>query len=182
MNPLYQTMATSVFERMSGLAARHGALNLGQGVAWDNYIGRGVRRNYAEALGWLIVGRQRGAQSNADEALRNCDLTPLFDLLARQPTWSDLPMVLLTHHGGQDQRGQRVMQFAFEGFWISDLYSFFTREESKLNIEALEDCELLLLDHEQHEHTADDRERRTPACTCEREAGEQRRRDEIARE
>lgn len=48
--------------------------------------------------------------------------------------------------------GQRVMQFAFEGFWISDLYSFFTREESKLNIEALEDCELLLLDHEQHEN------------------------------
>jgi len=33
--------------------------------------GRGVPRNYAEALGWLIVGRQRGAQSNADEALRN---------------------------------------------------------------------------------------------------------------
>ncbi len=48
--------------------------------------------------------------------------------------------------------GQRVMQFAFEGFWISDLYSFFTREESKLNIEALEDCELLLLDHEQHDY------------------------------
>ncbi len=48
--------------------------------------------------------------------------------------------------------GQRVMQFAFESFWISDLYSFFTREPSKLNIEALEDCEILLLDHEQHEY------------------------------
>ncbi len=31
MNPLYETMATSVFERMSGLAAKHGAINLGQG-------------------------------------------------------------------------------------------------------------------------------------------------------
>ena len=31
MNPLYETMATSVFERMSGLAAKHGAVNLGQG-------------------------------------------------------------------------------------------------------------------------------------------------------
>ena len=31
MNPLYENMATSVFERMSGLAARHGAVNLGQG-------------------------------------------------------------------------------------------------------------------------------------------------------
>ncbi|HEU4877621.1 MAG TPA: aminotransferase [Sphingomicrobium sp.] len=31
MNPLYETMATSVFERMSLAAARHGAVNLGQG-------------------------------------------------------------------------------------------------------------------------------------------------------
>ncbi|MEO8547214.1 MAG: aminotransferase [Sphingomicrobium sp.] len=31
MNPLYETMATSVFERMSGLAAQHKAINLGQG-------------------------------------------------------------------------------------------------------------------------------------------------------
>jgi aspartate/methionine/tyrosine aminotransferase len=31
MNPLYQQMKTSVFERMSGLAAQHGAVNLGQG-------------------------------------------------------------------------------------------------------------------------------------------------------
>ena len=31
MNPLYKTMATSVFERMSLAAAKHGAVNLGQG-------------------------------------------------------------------------------------------------------------------------------------------------------
>jgi aspartate/methionine/tyrosine aminotransferase len=31
MNPLYEQMQTSVFERMSGLAARYGAVNLGQG-------------------------------------------------------------------------------------------------------------------------------------------------------
>ena len=31
MNPLYEQMATTVFERMSLAAARHGALNLGQG-------------------------------------------------------------------------------------------------------------------------------------------------------
>ena len=31
MNPLYETMPTSVFERMSLAAARHGAVNLGQG-------------------------------------------------------------------------------------------------------------------------------------------------------
>ena len=31
MNPLYEQMQTSVFERMSALAAQHGAVNLGQG-------------------------------------------------------------------------------------------------------------------------------------------------------
>ena len=51
-----------------------------------------------------------------------------------------------------DAKGvQRVMQFAFEGWWIADLYSFFTQEPSKLNIEALEECELLLLNREQHQ-------------------------------
>jgi signal transduction histidine kinase len=39
----------------------------------------------------------------ADEALRSADLTPLLTVLAKQPTWSDLPIVLLTHHGGPEQ-------------------------------------------------------------------------------
>jgi CRP-like cAMP-binding protein len=55
-----------------------------------------------------------------------------------------------------DKGGQHVIQFAFEGWWISDLYSFFTREPSKLNIEALEDAELLLLDREQYERLLND--------------------------
>jgi aspartate/methionine/tyrosine aminotransferase len=41
MNPLYEQMKTSVFERMSLLAARHGAVNLGQGFpdfGWPNEI------------------------------------------------------------------------------------------------------------------------------------------------
>ncbi|MGZ2411643.1 aspartate/methionine/tyrosine aminotransferase [Sphingomonas sp. F9_3S_D5_B_2] len=41
MNPLYESMPTSVFERMSGLAATHGALNLGQGFpdfGWPEQI------------------------------------------------------------------------------------------------------------------------------------------------
>lgn len=51
-----------------------------------------------------------------------------------------------------DERGtQKVIQFGFEGWWISDLYSFLTNEPSTLNIEALEDCELLLIDKEEHE-------------------------------
>lgn len=39
----------------------------------------------------------------ADEALRGVDLNPLLNLLSHQPAWSDLPIVLLTHHGGPEQ-------------------------------------------------------------------------------
>lgn len=46
---------------------------------------------------------------------------------------------------------QHVIQFAFEGWWIADLYSFFTREPSQLHIEALEDSDLLLIDRRQHQ-------------------------------
>lgn len=41
MNPLYEQMKTSVFERMSGLALEHGAVNLGQGFpdfGWPSQI------------------------------------------------------------------------------------------------------------------------------------------------
>jgi signal transduction histidine kinase/DNA-binding response OmpR family regulator len=39
----------------------------------------------------------------ADEALRNADIQPLLAQLGGQPAWSDLPIVLLTHHGGPEQ-------------------------------------------------------------------------------
>lgn len=39
----------------------------------------------------------------AAEALRGPELEVLFQLLEQQPAWSDLPIVLLTHHGGQEQ-------------------------------------------------------------------------------
>ena len=41
MNPIYEQMQTSVFERMSALAAKHGAVNLGQGFpdfGWPDEI------------------------------------------------------------------------------------------------------------------------------------------------
>ena len=41
MNPIYQAMQTSVFERMSLLAAKHDAVNLGQGFpdfGWPDAI------------------------------------------------------------------------------------------------------------------------------------------------
>ena len=46
-----------------------------------------------------------------------------------------------------DSKGtEHVIQFGLEGWWIADLYSFFTREPSSINIEVLEDCELLFIE------------------------------------
>jgi CRP-like cAMP-binding protein len=45
-----------------------------------------------------------------------------------------------------DEKGNEViLQFAFEGWWITDMYSFVAGEPSTNNIDALEDSELLLL-------------------------------------
>ena len=45
-----------------------------------------------------------------------------------------------------DEKGsEHIMQFAFEGWWISDQFSFLTGEPAIYNIDALEDSELLLL-------------------------------------
>jgi len=41
----------------------------------------------------------------AAEALRGADLEPLLEHLHQQPAWSDLPIVLMTHHGGTEQNG-----------------------------------------------------------------------------
>ena len=51
----------------------------------------------------------------------------------------------LFSYGITEKGSANVVQFAFESWWMADLYSFFTQEPSKLAIEALEDCELLLL-------------------------------------
>ena len=48
-----------------------------------------------------------------------------------------------------DRNGsEHIMQFATEGWWISDMSSFFSRESSMYNIEALEESELLLMSKE----------------------------------
>lgn len=45
-----------------------------------------------------------------------------------------------------DEKGNEpILQFSSEGWWVADLYSFLTNEPSLFNIEALEDCELLLI-------------------------------------
>ena len=45
-----------------------------------------------------------------------------------------------------DDKGiEHIAEFAFEGWWIGDQFSFLTGEPSKYNIDAIEDCEILLL-------------------------------------
>lgn len=45
-----------------------------------------------------------------------------------------------------DEKGnEHILQFGMQGWWVADLYSFLTGEASEYNIEALEDCELLLI-------------------------------------
>lgn len=50
----------------------------------------------AQGAGLLII---------AAEALRGAKLEPLLEQLHEQPAWSDLPIVLMTHHGGNEQNG-----------------------------------------------------------------------------
>ncbi|MEX0609648.1 MAG: Crp/Fnr family transcriptional regulator [Balneolaceae bacterium] len=51
-----------------------------------------------------------------------------------------------------DSKGnQHVIRFAFDGWWMANLQSFFTGDPSRLNIELLEDSELLVLDLKNHE-------------------------------
>lgn len=52
---------------------------------------------------------------------------------------------LLRAFGVEENGFEQVVQFAVEGWWISDLNSFFSGDVAVYNIEALEDCELLLL-------------------------------------
>jgi CRP-like cAMP-binding protein len=44
-----------------------------------------------------------------------------------------------------------VVQFGFEGYWIGDLYSFYTGKPALYNIEALEDCEILQINFDTQE-------------------------------
>ena len=66
MNPLYEQMNTSVFERMSGLAAKHGAVNLGQGFpdfGWPDAILEAAAKAVTE-------GSNQYAPSRGTPALR----------------------------------------------------------------------------------------------------------------
>jgi signal transduction histidine kinase len=49
------------------------------------------------------LGQGAGLLVISSEALVGPDLETLFEHIEQQPAWSDLPIVLLTHHGGPEQ-------------------------------------------------------------------------------
>lgn len=55
-----------------------------------------------------------------------------------------------------DESGnENIIQFAVEGWSIADMYSFLTGEPSVYNIDALEDCDLILVDKTANEELTD---------------------------
>src|ERR671912_1820804 len=50
-----------------------------------------------------------------------------------------------------EKGSEHIVQFALEGWVISDLYSFLTNEPATYNIDALENSELLLITKQAHE-------------------------------
>lgn len=50
-----------------------------------------------------------------------------------------------------DKGNEHIIQFALEGWVISDLYSFLTGEPATYNIDAIEDAELILISKSAHE-------------------------------
>jgi CRP-like cAMP-binding protein len=52
---------------------------------------------------------------------------------------------LLRSYVVNEKGGDHIIQFAMEGWWISDMYSFLTAEPSNYNIDALENTDVLLL-------------------------------------
>lgn len=55
-----------------------------------------------------------------------------------------------------NREGEAItVQFALEGYWIADLYSFFSSKPAIYNIEALENTNLLLLDQRSFHRACD---------------------------
>lgn len=65
-------------------AGYHGLITSGLGALCDEL---------EQGAGLLLI---------ASEALLNVDIGPLLELIEQQPAWSDLPIVLLTYHGGSE--------------------------------------------------------------------------------
>jgi CRP-like cAMP-binding protein len=57
---------------------------------------------------------------------------------------------VLRSYFADEKSNEHIIQFASEGWFISDLYSFITEDYSNLNIDAIEDSELVLMSKTAH--------------------------------
>jgi CRP-like cAMP-binding protein len=64
-------------------------------------------------------------------------------------------MGLLRSYSIDKSAHEHVIQFALEGWWISDMCSFLSGEDALYNIEAIEDSELLLLTKQRMDEMVD---------------------------
>jgi len=63
---------------------------------------------------------------------------------------------LLKSYALDEKGNENINLFGWEGWWISDFHSFLFRTPSILAIEAIEDCELLLLSRADYETLLDE--------------------------
>lgn len=52
---------------------------------------------------------------------------------------------LLRSYTVDEKANEHILQFASEGWWMADLSSYLHNEPSHMNMDAVEDCELLML-------------------------------------
>jgi len=71
-----------------------------------------VRAEICPDLSAMAVEMRRGAGMLiiAEEAVRTEQWAPVHEFLAAQPTWSDLPIILLTHRGGGPDRNPAAVR------------------------------------------------------------------------
>ena len=62
---------------------------------------------------------------------------------------------LMREYMTDDKGHEHVVQMAFEDWWIADMMSFITGQPANYNIEALEDCELIVFDREKENEFLD---------------------------
>jgi len=58
---------------------------------------------------------------------------------------------LLRSYNVDDKGAEHMIQFAWEGWWMVDIFSFLTGEQSTYNIDAIEDTELLMIQPHSYE-------------------------------
>ncbi|MBX2904834.1 MAG: Crp/Fnr family transcriptional regulator [Taibaiella sp.] len=59
---------------------------------------------------------------------------------------------MLREYSLDEQGGEHIIQFASEGWFISDMYSFITAEPATYNIDAIEDSELVMISRSSHDY------------------------------